>query len=409
MFTINYRKRLPLALLCTLSILCSLTSYSAAEDRYMGVGSCSSSNCHGNTSPRLNSNILHNEFVTWFKHDKHSQAYKILFQNDAKKISTNMGLGDPTQEKLCLDCHSASVPKDLQGEKFYTEDGISCERCHGASERWLTTHTKDGVTHSDNLKNGMIDLTDLSTRVNLCTNCHFGTNDTIADHKLIGSGHPRLAFELDTFEVVQPRHWKLDSDYTKRKGDYNPVKGLLLTQVTLAQKTIEKIQSAHPSTPDLSSYYCYSCHHSLNEEQWKTRDYKGRGGTLRLNDSNFIILEQILNVIHETSGSKMAHAQTILNGGDLSLDALSSITEDLKGVRNAIEGASYDDATTRKILDALIQYGKSGAVVDYQIADQIAMAVQTLGGKNTAPLLAALKTSYSFNPDLFKRAISNIK
>jgi predicted CxxxxCH...CXXCH cytochrome family protein len=91
----------------------------ASPDRYMGTGTCSSSNCHGSTHARKSSNVLQNEYFTWLKHDKHSQAYTVLLKADAKRMASLMGLGDPAKEPLCLKCHSTYVPSAAQrGEKY---------------------------------------------------------------------------------------------------------------------------------------------------------------------------------------------------------------------------------------------------------------------------------------------------
>ena len=127
----------PLILLWTCTCL--------AENKFMGTGSCSSSNCHGSASPRAGSNVLQNEYVTWTKHDKHSKAWLVLKEADAQKIGQNLGLSDPSTAPSCLGCHATSLPPELHGPKFTVEDGVSCESCHGAAEHWLDKHAQSGA------------------------------------------------------------------------------------------------------------------------------------------------------------------------------------------------------------------------------------------------------------------------
>ena len=57
------------------------------SDAHLGVVSCAGSTCHGATKPFQNSSVLQNEFVTWQRHDKHAQAYKVLLNDQSKRIA----------------------------------------------------------------------------------------------------------------------------------------------------------------------------------------------------------------------------------------------------------------------------------------------------------------------------------
>ena len=43
-----------------------------AEDKHLGVASCSSSTCHGSVRPWQNANVFQNEYVTWSREDAHA-------------------------------------------------------------------------------------------------------------------------------------------------------------------------------------------------------------------------------------------------------------------------------------------------------------------------------------------------
>ena len=61
-------------------------------------------------------------------------------------------------------------------------------------------------------------------RAQLCLSCHFGTEQNkFVTHRIMGAGHPRMSFELDTFTAIQPAHYIADKDYAERKGAPNGV------------------------------------------------------------------------------------------------------------------------------------------------------------------------------------------
>jgi hypothetical protein len=81
-------------------------------------------------------------------------------------------------------------------------DGVACETCHGPAQRWIRTHVEPDATHAKNIANGMYPTADDVQRARLCQSCHLGTAEKFVDHRMIAAGHPRLAFELDTFQHI---------------------------------------------------------------------------------------------------------------------------------------------------------------------------------------------------------------
>ena len=126
------RVRVRLAMLI-LAAYCSRIPAVFAEDKHMGVATCSSSNCHGSISAKTSSRILQNEYSTWFRHEAHSRAYEILSNQQSKTIARNLAIGAAESEPLCLNCHATHVPTNLRGNRFRTSDGVGCESCHGAA------------------------------------------------------------------------------------------------------------------------------------------------------------------------------------------------------------------------------------------------------------------------------------
>src|SRR5438094_879792 len=55
---------------------------------YVGAGACSASNCHGSVVPRRDSKLsLQNEYITWYKQDRHAKAYSALSEERALRIA----------------------------------------------------------------------------------------------------------------------------------------------------------------------------------------------------------------------------------------------------------------------------------------------------------------------------------
>jgi len=124
-----------------LALLAAAPLLAQSNGKHLGVASCSSSVCHGAISPSKTYDVLLNEYVTWSHEDAHSKAYTVLSSPRSRSIAATLGLGNPSTAKTCLDCHSDNVPPERRGPKFSLSDGVSCEACHGGSERWITTHT----------------------------------------------------------------------------------------------------------------------------------------------------------------------------------------------------------------------------------------------------------------------------
>lgn len=396
---------------------------SFAQDNFafMGVGSCSSSNCHGSVSPRNAGNILQNEYVTWEKHDAHSKAWLNLTNSDSKRIAHNLGIESPEKEPLCLKCHATYLESDSRkGANYHIEDGVGCESCHGAAEKYLGPHTANDATRESNVANGMLDIFPLEKRAALCSECHFGNEDKYVNHRLIGAGHPRLTFELDTFSMIQPKHWLVDEDYEKRKGGYNSTRAWLIGQIELADLAVKRLQSEKLSKvgmyPELTLFYCYSCHHSLLEEQWKTREYNGRPGELQPNFSSALILREAFKVIEPETGEEIGRAIKTLhdNMRQGSTKGAAELGRSVQRARTALQNINDSNELSHRLLKAIVKFGATGSNFQYELAEQVAMGASsllaslspdgTLYKPQVDDVYAALSEPRAFRPQAFAEA-----
>jgi hypothetical protein len=400
---------------------------SSATPMVMGPGSCSSSNCHGTIKPLNSSNVLQNEYITWSKHDRHSKAFLNLQNSDSKKIAQNLGIGDPTKDPLCLKCHATYPNEDMpKSERFRLEDGVSCEACHGAAEGYLKSHAVTGTSHAENVAHGLTDLSNIDTRSTLCLSCHFGSEEKTVTHELYGAGHPRLTFELDTFGVLQPKHWVVDKDYERRKGPYIPMRAWLTGQVHHAKAALEALQSPtrskNGSFPELSLFDCFSCHHSLTEEQWKKRSYGGKPGKLKLNLPALVILKEVTTALNKPLGDELTtqlmavHDSYLKDGAPEDISALDALVT--TKVKELVEHTPTDLPTTTRVLASLTKYAANNPWPTFELAEQLGMGMQAtiatspelakLYGVELKEVFGALRSAKAFKAEAFTAAAKKL-
>jgi hypothetical protein len=342
-----------------------------STEKSVGVVNCANSLCHGSVQPFKDSNILQTEYVTWSRVDKHARAFKVLSNEQSQRIARNLGIGDPTQAKVCLDCHAHNIPATLRGERFRPDDGVSCEACHGPAGKWLAAHVEDGATHAKNVEAGMYDLADPVARAKVCLSCHFGNADRFVTHRLMGAGHPRMSFELDTFTTVEPAHFKPDDDWQQRKRAWDGVQVWAIGQAMVVEEMMNVLgdpkRSHDASSPELVLFDCHACHHPMSEKRWTPR-VPGLGpGVVRLNDSSMLMARQIAKVVDPAFGARVAQTMNQLqqsaagHGGDP-----AAVARQLKAEMNELiarlSTRTFAAPEMRAVLAGLIDDGLAGSI-----------------------------------------------
>jgi hypothetical protein len=279
------------------------------ERTHLGVTACSGNTCHGAVERLAGSSVAQNEYLVWSGKtgkgiDKHYQAYKVLLSDRAKRIAQNLGLKDAANSKLCLKCHADYVDAALRGPQFKIEDGLGCETCHGAAEKWLGPHYSR-VPHDVLVREyGLTALDNPMVRAQKCLSCHFGDpedENRFVTHQIMGAGHPRMPFELDTYTTAEPAHFTVDESYKKRKGLVNGVQvnGVQVWAIGQATSLVERMDALlkHPPQgvqPELVLFDCAACHHTIKQIRWRPRGSTGLGpGTVKLDDANAVMLRVI--------------------------------------------------------------------------------------------------------------------
>jgi hypothetical protein len=377
-----------------------------SADKTQGVITCASSLCHGSVSTWAGSNVNQNEYVVWSRLDKHARAYSVLLNEKSKRIAAKLSLPQPAhQSKICLDCH-AHNPVNAAPE-HHVSDGVSCEACHGASERWIKTHTAPDADHAQNIANGLYPGDQPAARAKLCLACHFGNTDKYVSHRIMAAGHPRLSFEMETFTNLQPAHFTVDADYVKRKGAVDGVKiwatGQALAVATQMDILMDPKRGRDGAFPELTLFDCHACHHPMTDARWKPHTSFGGNlgpGLVRLNDSSMLMLQLILRQASPASADsfKLAVAQlnqAVAGQGDLAATATAVKAQAQSAVSTiAAKGLSNDQL--RLMALSLVDDGIAGAYADYAGAEQATMAlgsvVNTMNQLGQVRSVAALNT-----------------
>jgi hypothetical protein len=224
-----------------------------------------------------------NEYTTWIDKDrKHAGAYQVLFSERSRHIQKNLErLADikhahPEKNVLCLRCHvhpHVTAPATAEDIRFLA-DGVSCEVCHGAAEKWLTRHYREPwqqYSTAEKARWGMYDTSSILGRARLCLDCHVGSPANDVNHDLLAAGHPRLKFEFAAFHANMPHHWgdardKNPAVDTRARPDFE-ARAWVIGQSLTAEASLKLLSTRAADEkspwPEFANYDCYTCHHDL--------------------------------------------------------------------------------------------------------------------------------------------------
>jgi hypothetical protein len=371
--------------LCASALAADSASARIGADVHLGVASCANAVCHGATETSAKAEVQLNEFAVWQEFDPHAKSYQTLVGAESQAIASKLGLGRAEQAEVCLDCHVDNVAADRRGEKFQIEDGIGCEACHGGAERWIASHVE--ASHADNLGNGLYPTEDPTQRAALCLSCHAGSRDRMITHRIMGAGHPRLSFELDTFTWLHP-HYTVDADYEERKGRYDGVRDWGVGQASAALNALDILLDPkagwHGIFPELVLFDCHACHRPMSSKAWGPRQGTGLGpGVVRLNDANLVMFRHLLAAVDASAARELLAAtrrlhQATTEDRDQALAAARALREQLLSLRDRARGAEFGAESLGVILASVLADAERGELRDYAAAEQAAMAVQSV-------------------------------
>jgi len=333
-----------LVLCLTQNVACALhapfsddeaASEALAHNKYLGASTCQS--CH--TKPIAKPDfVLLTEFTTWRTEDRHSLAYAALLNSTGRRIGKLLANDEQFAQKPeagCLNCHAMNFP-NRQGEGFSPRDGVSCDGCHGPSEKWIGPHFAQfeswrKKTPIEKQREGMRNLRDPATRSALCLSCHLGNAEEgkVVTHAMYAAGHPPLPdVEVASLSKRLPQHWRdlkkvpylMDSKtptavrelYHYDLADFQNTRLTIVSSGNalahqmkfLSERSTDgNIADAKKRWPEMSlpgfegqstddlwpqiamaNLDCYACHHDLKKPSWRQE----RGYDFRLLDGQAV-------------------------------------------------------------------------------------------------------------------------
>jgi hypothetical protein len=426
------------AIVCA-TLLALASPAMADEGTHLGVQSCDGNNCHGAVQPVGGSRVPQNEYLIWSQKDKHAQAYTVLTSERSKRIAKNLDLKEPAEKSaICLDCHADNVPENLRGPQFQLANGIGCEACHGAAEKWLGPHLT-GESHQANLDHGMYATDQPQARALRCMACHVGTTSgdkRFVSHEIMGAGHPPIPFELDTYTAIEPAHFVVDQSYVERKGRPNDMQIWAVGQAVDVKLRMDLIldpkNAPHGVDFQLSLFDCQSCHHSMSELQWRARSSTGLPpGRIKFYDATAVMLRVAAERVAPDTAKALRDHMLALHAA--SGDSWDAVKREATAVRDAATALipklaehNFDKADALAITDAVIASALEGSDLDYSGAQQQVMALESvvaavkalgladdkqLAGLNDAlnGLYTAVTNDQKYSPDTYAEALKAFK
>jgi hypothetical protein len=398
---------------------------------HLGVATCAGSNCHGATQRPRNSYVPGNEYLIWSKQDKHRNAYNVLLQDRAVKMARALGLPDAVNQKLCLDCHTDNVPPDRRGAQFQLSDGVGCEACHGGASGWLGIHIS-GASHQQNVAAGLYPTEQPIARAEKCLSCHYGDETKFMTHRIYGAGHPRLAFELDTYTAIQPAHFVVDAGYVERKGRITNVQvwatGQAIALIKRMDAVLDPNHAPHGFWPEFAFFDCQSCHHEYGAYARPTTTGLGPG-TVKFNDANEVMLRvAAMRVAPGVASGLNEHMRALFQATQ---DDWPTVQREAAAVRSAAQGLvgelAHHDFTgddMRALANALFALADGDAQFSHN--EQTTMALEAIitglksageiGPSQAQSVDAAMKAVYAafpsnaaVNQDAFIKALKGLQ
>lgn len=351
--------------------------------KHVGSKTCGQSTCHAADKPWANSAVQQKEYVIWSTRDRHAKAYKTLKTEFARTIAGKLGIKDPSEHNLCLNCHSNNIKPELRGRDFDISNGVGCETCHGGAEKWLTSHSSGKTLPGENFRKGMYPTPDPLARGELCMSCHATGTRRGVSHRLLAAGHPRLPFELDTYTISQPAHFKNDADYRVRKALSSGTTVWAMGQAVQAEKILSNLSKLTKNPKyvfsEFSLFDCHSCHQVADTNTAVIR----QGGIPRINDAYFAMSQIVAAYIDTDLGErikgqiKSLHSAT-RRGWNESHSASQALHQSIISLIEKIKASKLDHKDATPLMDAIFSNTISGQFDRYLVIEQSILAVGTL-------------------------------
>ena len=355
-----------------------------------------------------------------------------------------------------MGCHTLNVPDEDKARSFDSNDGVSCENCHGPASAWLGPHTTRDWAHEKSLAAGMADTRTVTHRTEKCLECHLGSEKKFVDHEMIAAGHPDLYFELDSFSAVMPRHWKEPRESAPGKpaedADWVGLRDWSVGQAVQLRAALQRLawrargersdRATHGETagkkdswPEYSELSCIACHHSLGPAQDSWRQKHGfagrRPGDPAWNASRYLVFRILAKQVDAAAAQELDTRLAVV------ADEMSKLNPDRNAVVTAANSAApwaqqfaerlqamtYEPNVALRAMQGISQDAENISLGDERAAEQAAMALDALyiayskqASPQNAPevraaingLFQQLENPSAYNADQFAAALRRI-
>ncbi|HUR39949.1 MAG TPA: multiheme c-type cytochrome [Verrucomicrobiae bacterium] len=407
------------------------TAARATQDRHLGVATCAGSACHGASRLRGGA-VRQDEYLRWQRDDDHARAFTSLRNDRSRRIAANLGIQDAAAAPECLTCHADVVPAAGRGERFQLSDGVGCETCHGAAERWLSPHVRGYKSHAERLAHGLYPTWEPAARAELCLSCHQGDARRPMTHAIMGAGHPPLLFELDTFTALQPAHFDVDADYIARKGRPDDARLWITGQATAARVQLAGLAEralGGALFPELAFFDCNACHHPMQPARWQPQPGFAPG-RVRVADASFYLTALWLEAVKPDLAARwreelaQLHEASGQGATELRARAAAAIALLEREVLPLARAHAHDAAQLRRVALLLLDHTATERAGDFSVAEQTAMATavfatalgQSAGTKPSKALQDAISQVYAavenrdrYEPEKLRAALRAVR
>jgi len=340
-----------------------------------------------------------------------------------------------------LTCPTIDDDKNADNRRFFTEQGVNCQACHGVVDNfdtWLGAHANlqrkwRANSPEQKLAMGQLDLRNPITRAERCVSCHVGNKaeGKFVTHEMYAAGHPPLLpFESGQYGEKQPAHYypsmsnkyfndepqntkeeqaSLFNRFNYRKGESAEVRALAYGAAIGLRSSLELMNPGDRSTAmlDFAHFDCAACHHDLKKESDRQKRPGGITGR-PLMKAQTELLDVILEHAGNPDGTKadpawkerrdrFAREMKALNDAftakpfgdnDKIKTATTALDKTIGEIIKELQPIVYDERTTVALLDVLHgrldKLAASNSYIDYDSALQLAWALLTLHRELTA-------------------------
>jgi hypothetical protein len=146
----------------------------------------------------------------------------------------------------------------------------------------------------------------------------------------------------------------------------------------------ERLQRKSGLFPELVFFDCFACHHSLHNLRWQARESVPlEPGTVRFNDSNLLMLQQIMKQVDVSIADALSRETRKLHRASArSIEAMQKVAEDIRGLARQSEqkllSHQFEKTDMLAIINNLTALAVKGDQRDYASAEQGVMAVSII-------------------------------